>query len=429
MPTTPKVSTLNATSAEILNVIRANASPTYQDRIPIADGINIKEIGAALMSYEALRNEFLAALVNRIGRVLITSRSYQNPLRMFKKGILEYGETVEEIFVNIAQAHVFDPADAEDTLYKRMIPDVNAAFHTLNKKLFYGTTISNEQLRQAFLSMDGVTDLIGRIVDSLYSGSEVDEFIMMKEVIGNAISDNRMYPVTVPEANETNAKSIVTSIKAMSNSLTFPNSAYNPANVITHTPKNRQVLLIDAQLDAMIDVNVLASAFNMDKAEFMGRRVLVDNFGSATNVVAALVDEDFFMIFDNFIGFTENYNGKGLYWNYFYHTWKTFSNSPFANAVVFTTDSASITTVTVTPDNPSVKKGNSQQFDITLTATGPAPKNATWSITGNTSNNTVINSGGLVTIGTDETASTITVKATSSFDNTKSGSTTITVTA
>ena len=130
-----------------------------------------------------------------------------------------------------------------------------------------------------------------------------------------------MYAVNIPAVSSDNTKTIVSTIKGVSNQLEFMSSTYNSMGVLTHTRKNRQVLIIDAALDAAIDVDVLAYAFNMDKAEFMGRRVLVDNFGELTGVVAALVDEDWFMVYDNFIGFTENYNGQGLYWNYFYHVW------------------------------------------------------------------------------------------------------------
>lgn len=144
MATKAKSVTLAASSVDILNAIRNSASQTYQDRVPVATQNNIKEVGNPIITFEAIQNEFLHALVNRIGRVLITSKSYENPLKRFKKGILEYGETVEEIFINIARAHEFDPNVAENEVFKREIPDVNAAFHRLNVKNFYKTTISNE---------------------------------------------------------------------------------------------------------------------------------------------------------------------------------------------------------------------------------------------------------------------------------------------
>ena len=425
MPIKPAIQTLNANCIDILNTIRANASSTYQERIPVATQNNIREIGNAMMTYEATQNEFLTALVNRIGRVIITSKSYSNPLRVFKKGILEYGETVEEIFVNIAKAKQFDPAIAEDEVFKREIPDVNAVFHKMNLQNFYKVTVSNEQLRQAFLSVQGINDLVGYIVDSLYTGAEFDEYLTMKQLIVDAANNGEMYAVNIPAVSAENAKAIVSTIKGVSNQLEFMNSTYNSMGVLTHTRKPRQVLIMDAAFDATIDVEVLAYAFNMEKAEFMGRRVLVDNFGSLTGVVAALVDEDWFMVFDNFIGFTENYNGQGLYWNSFYHVWKTFSTSPFSNAILFTTQDVGVTSVTVSPNAIQHTTGNVQTVQLTanVVTTGYAPKDVVWSTSSNTA---TVDDKGLLTIPAT-TDTTFTVTATSVYDDTKSGSATVTV--
>lgn len=427
MATKPEIKTMNASAMDILNVIRANASSTYQERIPEATQDNIREIGNAMLTYESTQNEFLNALVNRIARVIITSKSYQNPLRMFKKGVLEFGETIEEIFVNIARAHQFDPAVAEKEVFKREIPDVNAVFHKMNYQNFYKTTISNEQLRQAFLSYQGISDLIARIVDSLYTGSEFDEFLVMKQLIVDAANDGKMYAVTIPEVTPDNAKTIVAKIKGISNSMEFMSTTYNSMGVLNYTKKENQIFLIDAAFDAMIDVEVLASAFNMSKAEFMGQRVLIDNFGELTGVYAAIVDKDWFMVFDNWIGFTENYNGQGLYWNYFYHCWKTFSTSPFSNAVLFTTETTVVTGVTVTPPTTELVKGSSMQFTASVVTTGYVPKGVTWSVTGATDTVSSITPDGILTVPSTEPNTTLTVTATSVYDARKKGTSTVTL--
>lgn len=427
MPTKPKIVNLNPDVSKMLNAIRTNASQTYQDRIPVATQENIREVGNAILQFYATQNEFLNALVNRIARVLITSKMYSNPLKKFKKGTMEYGETIEEVFVNIANAQQFDPEVAEKEVFKREIPDVNAVFHRRNYENFFKVTISEQQLRAAFLSQQGISDLIARIVDSLYSGSEFDEFLIMKQLIADAATAGRMYPVKVPAPSAASAKEIVTKIKGISNKLEFMSSNYNPYGVLTVSKKNEQILIIDAEFDAMIDVEVLASAFNMSKAEFMGQRVLIDNFANLTGVVAALVDETFFMVFDNLIEFTEQYNAQGLYWNYFLHVWKTFSTSPFATAILFLTTDIAVTGVTVTPAVATVHKGSNIVLTANVAGTGYPPSEVTWSITGNTSNKTYISPYGVLYIGEDETTDTITVTATSDYDKAKSGTSTITV--
>lgn len=416
---------------------------------------SIHNIGAAIMDYQPYQNAFLSALVNRIGRVIITSKLWRNPWAPFKKGYLEFGETVEEIFVNIAKPHSFDPNVAEKEVFKRELPDVRAAFHTMNFQKFYKVTISNDQLRQAFLSWQGITDLIAKIVDSLYTGMEKDEFVTMKYMLCRAILNGMLYvEEQAPVAND-NYKPMVAGFREMSTLLTYLTPNYNSAGVENATSRDNQYIIISAALEALIDVEVLAQAFNMGKADFLGHLVVVDSFSNhdlnrleelfgddesyipftsaelttLQNVNSAVIDGDFFMVFDNYLQFTENYNGQGLYWQYFYHTWKTFSISPFANAVVFYGAESKITGVTVTPATANVSAGSSFQLSANVAGTGLIKKTVTWSIEGETSSGTTIDgSSGVLHVASDEPADTeITVTATA-VDNTK-GTATITVVA
>lgn len=451
MATKPQIVTLTNSSVDILNVIRENASRNYRDYVPkaTADADSIRQIGAVIMDYPNLQNEFLSALVNRIGRVLITSKMYSNPWAMFKKGLLEFGETIEEIFVNIAKPFQFDQAVAESEVFKREIPDVRAAFHIMNYQKFYKATISNDQLRQAFLSWEGITDLIAKIVDAMYTGANYDEFLTMKYLLARHILDGHMYPVQIPTVSTENMKTIVSDIKGISNAMEFLSTEYNLTGVATHTPKADQYMLINSKFDAVMDVEVLASAFNMEKAEFLGKRVLVDSFGkldiarlavlfkddptyieptsdeltALDKIPAVIVDKDWFMIFDNYQNFTEQYNGQGLYWNYWYHVWKTFSVSPFANNALFVPGAPSVTSVTVTPGTATVTKGQSIQLNATVKTANFAPQSVTWS---SDSDNATVDASGKVTL-TSAATGTINITAKSTYDPTKTGKCVITV--
>lgn len=450
MPTIPKTQTLNASSVDILNAIRNSASTNYRDFVPTATNTpeSIRRIGEIIMQYTPLQNEFLNALVNRIARVIITSKMYSNPLSMFKKGLIDFGETIEEIFVNIANPHQYDVEESESKVFAREIPDVRAAFHTLNYKKFYKQTIQNKDLNQAFLSWDGITDLISKIVNAMYTAANYDEFVTTKYMLAKAILDGRLSAVTV-DAND--VKGAVTKIKGVSNALTFMSNNYNAAGVQTFTDKNDQYLLVNSQFDSEIDVEVLASAFNMSKAEFMGHRILIDGFGTldvarlnalfkddpnyeepsedtlkALNAIpAVLVDKNFFMIFDNMYEFTENYNGQGLYWNYFYHTWKTFSMSPFANALVFVPAVPSVTSVTVSPTAVTCKKGQSVQLSVSVDTENYAPKTVNWK---SNTDGVTVDINGLVTVSSSVSGTTAKITATSTYDSKKSGTCTVTIT-
>lgn len=451
MATKPKVKTLTNSAVDVLNVIRNNASVDFKNYVPIAtaDADSIKTIGAIIMDNPSLQNEFLSAVINRIGLVIVTSRMYSNPLSVLKKGVLEFGETIEEIFVNIAKPFTFDPEEAEGKQFKREIPDVKSAFHILNYQKFYKVTISDDQLRQAFLSWSGISDLIAKIVDSMYTAAAYDELEVTKYMIARQILDGRMYAVTIPEVTADNMKSVVSTVKGVSNKFTFMNPNYNVAGVKTHTLKNEQYIIMNANFDATMDVEVLASAFNMDKAQFMGNRLMIDGFGtldtarlaelfagdstyeeiSQTELEALdkipciLIDRDYAQIYDNMYKMTEKYNGQGLYWNYFYHTWKTFSVSPFSQAVVFVPAIPSVTSVTVTPSKATVSVGQSVQLTAKVETENFAPQTVTWT---SDSEFATVTAGGLVTILEGATG-TITITAKSTFNPQISGQSVLTV--
>lgn len=371
-------STLNASTIDILNVIRQNASYDYQQNVPEVTTVNdIPKVGEIIYGTPAFANQFINALVNRIAIVRVQSATFNNPYSILKKGYIEYGESVEDIFVSIAKAVDFNVEKAAKREFQRTIPDVRSAFHVMNWRVMYPVTIQDEDLRQAFLNIEGVQNLIAKIVDAVYTAAEYDEFLLFKYLLIKAISHGKMFPTSIGTGADLSEAAV--QFRGTSNLLPFMSNDYNEAAVKTNTPKDRQVIFMDAMFNAQFDVSVLASAFNMDKADFMGRLFLIDNWTDfdnerfdiiransdgieevtaeelalLANVKAVILDENWFQVYDNNNKFTEKYVASGLYWNYFYHTWKTVSNSPFANAVVFVTSAASVAlpaTVTVHVD-------------------------------------------------------------------------------
>ena len=358
------ISTLDATTLDILNTIRANASYEYQQSVPVAETFHdIPKVGEVLYGYPALANQFINALVNRIALVRVRSAVFNNAYAELKKGYLEFGETVEEVFVNICKAREFSAEKAEARELKRSVPDVRTAFHTMNWRVQYPITIQDEDLRMAFTTMQGVQDLIARIVDSVYTAAEYDEYLLFKYLMIKAIAHGQMYPVAF---DATDLKNGAKKFRGMSNALTFMSTKYNASGVTTTTPKEDQYIFMSADFNAEYDVDVLASAFNMDRADFMGKLALVDDwttfdnerFSSITSgsdmieevtkeelalmgdVKAVLLDKEWFQIYDNQNKMTEKYVASGEYWNYFYNVWKTVSSSPFSNAIVFVDNNA-----------------------------------------------------------------------------------------
>lgn len=458
MPVKPANVEVKNNAVDIMNAVRNEASPQYQAQVPVAKVGNSVAVGESILQFQWTRNEFLNALVNRIWGTWLSSRRYYNSLSMFKKGTIQLGETLEEIFTVIAKPHTYNPSVAEENVFKREIPDVRTAFHSMNYQTFYKQTIQNYDLRKAFLSWQGVEDMIASIVDAMYSAASFDENIMIRYMIARALLNGDIYTIPIGALNKANVTDTTIAIKALVNDVQNMSTDYNMAGVPTHTSIDRLYTIMTGDFIAYNDVANLSAAFNMSKAEFLGRQVMIRNFGAFTpfeqerlnllmkdnpdyvpltandiaklaDVQALVVDQDWFMIFDNMDAFTEIYNAEGLYWNWFYHVWMTYSYSPFNTAVAFATNSGTVTAVSVSPSAPSIAKGGTQKFTATVTSAGIASKGVTWSITGGTSATTTIAPDGTLTIGADETATNITVTATSNQTPAVNGTATVTVTA
>ena len=366
MPKRIAISKLNATTLDILNTIRANGSYEYQSMVPhIEHDSEIPRVGEVLYGYPALANQFINALVNRIALVRMKSATFNNAYSELKKGYLEYGESVEEVFVEICKAREFSAEKAHAREFKRNVPDVRTAFHVMNWRVQYPITIQDDDLHQAFLTVNGVQDLIAKIIEMVYNAAEYDEYLLFKYLMIKSIAHGKMKPVSIGNGSMNEA---AVAFRGTSNMLTFMKTEYNASGVHTTTPKSDQYIFMDAMYNASYDVNVLSAAFNMDKADFMGKLKLIDDWTSFDNdrfsvitensdmiepitadelalmrdVKAVLVDGEWFQVYDNNNKFTEVYVSSGLYWNYNYNVWKTVSSSPFSNAVVFVADGANI---------------------------------------------------------------------------------------
>jgi hypothetical protein len=429
-------------------------------RIP-DDNRSLHNIGQYIMQYEAYQNAYLTALVNRIARVIVTSRMWRDKWAVFDMGKMDYGETIEEIFVNIAKPHSYDPAKAETQVFKREIPDVRAAFHSMNYQKFYKVTISNDQLRQAFLSYYDMNELIARIVDSLYTAMNLDAFLTKKYMLAREAINGGIYTVVTKPISGDGADpdDAITKYRQYTNNLEFLKTLYNRAGVRNSTPIADQVIIVPNEAEATLGVKVLAAAFNLSEVDYISKRIAVDSFEFDADDEARLAElfanddtykpftdeekkalqlisavklaKDWFMCFDNFEQFTENYNGEGLYWQYFFHVWKTFSVSPFANAVLFTSQVSEVTAVTVSPAMANVAQGTSIVMTAEVAGTGLFEKTVEWSVKGTqalSSGTHIDGTSGVLRVARDEEEGNV-LTVTAMAKDGQTGTAQITVTA
>lgn len=451
-PTINNVTSRGQQTANILNAIRNEASRGYQESIPSAKNTydSRQQVMNAILE-GGYRNEFLEALYNRIGKVILMNQTFNQPWGVFKKGILEYGEVIEQIFVDIAKPMIYNPARAESELYKREIPDVKTMFYVINFKNFYKQTVQEYSLKQAFLTETGLYDLVASIITAMVNGAIADEFMAMKYVLGRAILDGKLKPVTISTVQRDNYEDIVSTIKGVSNDWTFPTSDYNSLGITRQVKKEDQYLISTSRFDSVISVSVLAKAFNMSEAEFNGKDILVDGFGkfdmkrlgqllkedpnyvpftdaeieALQAIPAVLVDKDFFVMFDNLYLMNQKFNEEGLYFNHWLHRWSTVGTCWGANSVVFIEEEATVDSVTVSPKAVTIPSGTNVKLNATVETTGFASKEVEW--TTNVEGVTVFSDGNVVIPNTIEDGTVITVTATSVYDTTKYDTATITV--
>lgn len=455
MATKPKNLDQTINAVNTLNAIRNDLGGQYADMVPVAlaegDEANgyavgkegalqrLREIGDVILHYKAHANAFLDQLVNRIAFTLLSSRLYRNPWAQFKRGYMELGETVEEVFVNIANAHQFDPATAEKEVFKREIPDVRTAFHTMNYQKFYKVTISRQELKLAFLSFQGLNDLVAKIIETLASAANYDEFLMMKYLIAQNYLKGQIAMEQIPLATLANADEIVSNLRIASQDVQYMSTRYNFAGVTTYSDLSSQILIMSNKFSGVIDVGSLARAFNIDNVQMLAQTVGVNNFTFTApelarlanliyddetaevftaaqmqlleNIQALLVDRDWFMIFDNEDYMDAQKNAEGMYWNHFYHVWKTFSTSPFCTAIAFTTDTPANVTVTVEPTTLNAQPGYAYPLEgkATFPDGSVAPTALVWTTD---AEHSTVNSKGLLTVSPEDAGTTFTVTAT-----------------
>lgn len=369
---TPKNTVLSEDSYAILNAIRNEVGGMFRANTPLVHTQgDAKAYGLYVTGSGDARNAFMGALINRIAQVVMFSRSYHNKLARYKKGMLEIGEVVENVWVQLVSPVGYSPVpDSPGDLFKQNVPDSRVTFHPVNCKLVYEVTTNDSELSLAFTSSSGIYDFVSRIVQRLTDSDEWDSELLERYVLARAILDNENLITQVPALTKENSDSIVAKMKGASNGMRFMDTLYNVEGVPTNSPVEKQIFFLTAESSATLDVFSLAQAYNLSYEQFLGQQDMIRSFGfneaekarldtimNATlaqgiipnytpftedelkkldSIVGAIIDEDFFMIFDRLYRVdVAPYDSLHLSQNTFLHHWSVNSYNPFANARFF----------------------------------------------------------------------------------------------
>lgn len=433
------------TREDWLNAVRNEAGHDYQSKIPEATQANVQDVIQSLWTYKPQMNQFIDVLVNRIGLVIFQEWSFTNPLAPLKRGMLNWGETIEEIMVGLIEADEYDADrdELEKELFGTKTPEVQVSYHTVNRRNRYKLTIKEPLLRNAFLSDSGFNNFIGQLLGSAQKSDQRDEFLLManlfKEMDQAATRENGegLFNVEIDDIGEAtstgdSSRYALRRMREFNNILQFPSRMYNPAGMEQAINPDDLILFTTPEARAAMDVEALAGAFNIDKADFSKREfVLPKEHYGIPGFQAAITTKEFFVVADQRIDTTSLYNPAALFTNYWLHHWQVISASKNAPIVMFNSERESTTinrveyVVTgITPFAITDRDGATQAtnvkrgefYNVAVSAeTSPAGGTGyavRYDVEGAESAFTRVTNTGTLFVALDESATTLVIRAT-----------------
>lgn len=410
------------------------------------------------MNNERYRNAFINT-VNLIGLTVIKRNGWDNPWNFTKRGTLRFGQQIREIINDLCNVYDYNENFSnKERFLQTVVPNVLNYMHEVNFQKFYQTTTSDAQLAMAFETEDLFT-YIDDAIAMLYESLKYDTYIVDKYMLCRRILDGTVTSVKIENFANKTTREIVAEMKGISNKMTFRSPNYNPAGIRRATRFEDQIAIVNTDFDGKITTEVLATSYFRNDAEMKTQMALIDGFsdydkerltellGSAfvdftedeltalAKIPAMIISREWFMDYDYALNTesgekqTEFYNPTTLENNHFLHAWRVFSTSPFENAVVFTQDDISVKSVTVSPATATVSKGQELKLSANVKTTGFANKAVVWSITSSVEgmNVVTISADGTLKVPSTAPSGELTVTATSVYDNSVTGTATITV--
>lgn len=328
------------------------ASQEFQDRIGDVTKENMHEIGEIISTYPTAKNEFVNVLTNQVAKQRFFSKSYENPYKLFKKGMLPYGKSIESIFVDIVKGkdrtRQTDGTALASDLLTRQDPNVKVEYYTENKRMQYQATITDEELKGAFRTENGLSEMTSRILQAPLNSAEYDDFLLIKHALSHikgaevAIDKTAYDAYTLKEK----AQSIVTAIKSYILKMGFLSNQYNGQGVMTYSKPEDLVCFVPTDLLAVMDVQLLAQAFHVSYDQINLHVLPIDNFvkcqGSGevtyaedTETQCIICDKEALQIWDTLNSSETFRNPQALYTNVWFNRWGIIASCNFVNCVKF----------------------------------------------------------------------------------------------
>ena len=420
------------TALNAMREMSVSEGSIYHKYVPVVtDSTTIGEFGAPILDSQNLNvlNDFVG-LLKKVVATAVYNKTFNNPLVGLEGERMPLGQFIEDVYVNPAKARGFNVNDFAGLLQKYE-SEIAAQYLTVNSDLQYCVTLTREKIRNAFTSWDQLEGLISGMINSLYNGAYITRYNQTKGLVTAAFTGNNVQYVKITDPTDTQtAKSLIRQLRAAFSKMQIPSTNFNAWEKVkgdrmslkTWSDPEDVVVLISADIEALVDVEVLAAAFNMSKSDFLGRVIVVDDFnqynddgtvavdGSA--IKAMIADKAWFKIKTQDFAMDEFYNANNRTWQYYLNDVRMVNYSLFANAVVFATADPDVDATALTIETASVtlKAGETVKVPFEIT-----PANATSTISVTSSASTYaegsVSGRDIVVVGKAEGAATLTVAA------------------
>lgn len=253
------------------------------------------------------------AMIEKISKQVILGVQSTNRLDWIDKGRVVNGVSIEQAMVELAEgydwkAETQNGSNLNAPSYPKIVVRY---FSTWNGRQFK-TTVSDKQIAKVLLSGGSDGDLAQKVVSSLTEGEGDEDYQYSKGVLLDGIQGGNIiaYGGTTPTVVDVSTDLIIT-IKNLTDQFGFVNTDYVAANYKTRTPFDRLHLIMPYTVFNKLNVDVLASLYNLDKAELLKKITLIDE---GTKVF--IVDEFGLIKYTRIYKMTSKYVEDSLYSNY-----------------------------------------------------------------------------------------------------------------
>ena len=386
------------TALNKMREMSVDSGSIYHQYVPVVtDSTTIGEFGVPILDSQNLNvmNEFVS-LLKKVVYTAVYNKTFNNPLVGLEGERMPLGQFIEDAYVNPAKARGFNVNDFAGLLQKYEA-EVATQYLSVNSDLQYCVTLTREKIRNAFTSWDQLEALISGYINSLYNGAYITRYNQTKGLVTAAYTGNNVqYQVIDNPTDEQSAKALIRQLRAAFSKMQIPSTKFNAWNKVkgghlalkTWSDPEDVVVLISADVEALVDVEVLAAAFNMSKADFLGRVIVVDDFSQyddegnvvvdGSGIKAMIADRAWFKIKTQDFAMDEFYNANNRTWQYYLNDVRMCNFSLFANAIVFATAAPSVpaTNIEAAESTLTITEGTKGKVSFALT-----PVNATSAVT------------------------------------------------